>query len=868
MDLLNKLTIKNLKFNKKRTIVTIIGIILSVALVSAVATMYSSAINSLINYEIYEFGNFHYEYQDVSKEDVQNIQNNFGIAATYLTSNIGYAKLNDSKNEYKPYAYIKAFSKESLDNLSVHLVEGRLPENASEIIIPTHLKTNGRINLKVGDYITLDVGKRVGDSYLLNQEESYDPESNEHLIDTISKTYQIVGIAERPNRTIEPYNAPGYTFITYLDSKDIPDKVDVYAKYNKTGLKNHVKVTANILGVEPDLLQKFLKSDYLSASEYDSLEAQMKNSKYQFNNNNYLITLETNPLDESTTRSLGTVVLIVCLIIVFTSVFCIKNSFDISITEKTKQYGMLRSVGATKKQIRKNVFYEASILGLIGIPLGLLFGLLAAYILVIVSNFFLNKMMAGGLKLTFSYSPLVLLFTIGLGIITIYFSAFKSARRASKISPIDSIKNSADLKIKARKLKTPKLISKIFGIGGEISYKNQQRNKKKYRTTVISIAVSVCTFIALASFMSLAFQSIKEELGSSGYNIYLSVKNYNDTTYQKLIETTKLDNIKDVVVRKRSNFGFSNKHYSKDYLEWHNPELSDDIDAYLTIFSLNDEAYKKYLQTLNLDYETLKDKGVLIDKYPMVKYDNGTNKEKSRILREFDFQVGDTIKGNISDNPTSIVVGALSDKYPFGFENYNQSILVVSEDLYKTLPTKSTYVEALYYSTAASKLQDEIEEIVNNEDYELYNNEERVEMMRNFYILVGIFLYGFIIVISLIGITNIFNTITTNMQLRRSEFATLKSIGMTTKEFSKMIRLESIFMTVKSLIVGIILGTGLSVLIYHYLASSDFSGYKLPIIPIIISIVAVYLLITLLMKYSLRKINKQNIIETIRNENI
>ena len=594
----------------------------------------------------------------------------------------------------------------------------------------------------------------------------------------------------------------------------------------------------------------------------------MKNSKYQFNSNNYLITLETNPLDESTTRSLGTVVLIVCLIIVFTSVFCIKNSFDISITEKTKQYGMLRSVGATKKQIRQNVFYEASILGLIGIPLGLLFGLLAAYILVIISNFFLNKMMSGGLKLTFSYSPLVLLFTIGLGIITIYFSAFKSAKRASKISPIESIKNSADLKIKARKLKTPKLISKIFGVGGEISYKNQQRNKKKYRTTVISIAVSVCTFIALASFMSLAFQSIKEELGSSDYNIYLSVKNNNDTTYQKLLETTKLDNIKDVVVRKQSNFGVSNTHYSKDYLEWHNLELSADIDAYLTIFSLNDEAYKKYLQTLNLDYETLKDKGILIDKYPVIKYENETNKEKSRILREFDFQVGDTIKGNISDNPTSIVVGALSDKYPFGLENYNNSILVVSEDLYKTLPTKSTYIMALYYSTAASKLQDEIEEIVNNEDYELYNTEERVEMMRNFYILVGIFLYGFIIVISLIGITNIFNTITTSMQLRRSEFATLKSIGMTTKEFSKMIRLESIFMTVKSLIVGIILGTGLSALIYHYLASSDFSGYKLPIIPIIISIMAVYLLITLLMKYSLRKINKQNIIETIRNENI
>ena len=166
------------------------------------------------------------------------------------------------------------------------------------------------------------------------------------------------------------------------------------------------------------------------------------------------------------------------------------------------------------------------------------------------------------------------------------------------------------------------------------------------------------------------------------------------------------------------------------------------------------------------------------------------------------------------------------------------------------------------------KLQDEFDSYLNGESYNIDNKEENVRIMNNLFTLIAIFLYGFIIVISLIGITNIFNTITTSMQLRRSEFATLKSIGMTTKEFSKMIRLESIFMTVKSLIVGIILGTGLSVLIYHYLASSDFSGYKLPIIPIIISIMAVYLLITLLMKYSLRKINKQNIIETIRKENI
>lgn len=217
----------------------------------------------------------------------------------------------------------------------------------------------------------------------------------------------------------------------------------------------------------------------------------------------------------------GEFVAIVCVIIVVTSVFCIKNSFDISITEKIKQYGMLRSVGATKKQIRKNVFFEATILGLIGIPLGLFAGMLASYILVIVTNLFLTDMLTEGLKLVLSYSWIAIIFAILLGFITIYFSALRSAFKASKVSPIDSIRNSSNIKIKAKKVKSPKIIKKIFGIGGEISYKNLKRNKKKYRTTVISIVVSVSVFIALSYFMNVAFSEIGRTIDVSDYNISL-----------------------------------------------------------------------------------------------------------------------------------------------------------------------------------------------------------------------------------------------------------------------------------------------------------------------------------------------------------
>ena len=124
---------------------------------------------------------------------------------------------------------------------------------------------------------------------------------------------------------------------------------------------------------------------------------------------------------------------------------------------------------------------------------------------------------------------------------------------------------------------------------------------------------------------------------------------------------------------------------------------------------------------------------------------------------------------------------------------------------------------------------------------------------------------------SLIGVTNIFNTITTNMNLRSKEFAMLKSIGMTKKEFDRMINLESMFYGFKSLIIGITLGLGISYWIYKVVIGADVTsgfGFLFPTKPIIISIVFIVIIVGIIMRYSLNKINKQNIIETIRNENI
>ena len=878
MKLLNKLTINNLKLNKKRTAVTIVGIILSVALLTAVASIYESGIKSLTNLVIRESGNYHVEYVNVPTNELDTFKNNRYIEEISITQDVGYANIQ-SENKYKPYVFIKKFNKEALKNLSINLVEGKLPENESEIIISTHLKTNGRNFLKVGDTITLNVGQRVDSKgSVLNQHDSYkvkSTEEQEKIIDTTSVTYKVVGIIERPSDDIENFSAPGYTFITYFDDSKLMENFDVYVRYTKEGTKNWTTVTANILGVDSELFKLSTYIDKnLNEETLNKINVEMQKAKYKIISNRSLIGLETDPNSASGINGLKTVFYIVLGIIVFTSVFCIKNSFDISITEKIKQYGMLRSIGATKKQIKRNVLFEATILGAIGIPLGLLFGCFASFILIIVSNYFL----ADGyvIKLVLSISPISILVAVLLGIVTIYFSAFKSAKRASKVSPISSIRNSANIKIDSKKIKSPKIISKIFGIGGEISYKNLKRNKKKYRTTVISLIVSVLVFIALSSFMSMTFDEADRELKTYDYNISLSCS-INDKVerYNKCLSTTKLDSISNYTVLRQMEYEVNDVEYNNEYLNWlgikYDDLVREDKKTYINVYALGKEQYSKYVKSLGLNYNDIKDKAIVMDYARIGRTAKGSNKNEFKTLRVYDYKPDDAVINKNTNQ--SLQIGYVTDVKPFGLKNNDSQYLVVSDEMFDSLLSGklASGVDIFYLSKDANKLQDDIDSLLKipgEPYYSVKNIEEKVKTRNNIFTLVGIFLYGFIIVITLIAVTNIFNTITTNMELRKPEFAMLKSVGMTSKEFNRMIRLETLFMGIKSLLIGLPIGIILSYLIYFFLAKDSGNPYKLPIISIIMAIIGVYLLISLIMKYSISKISKQNTIETIRNENI
>lgn len=860
MNLLNRLTLKNLRLNKKRTLVTIIGIILSTALITGVATLVSSFRSTIIEYEKQDSGDYHYVFYNVPADDLKYIKNNRNVEDVYLNEDLGYSLLDGSKNEDKPYLYLKAYSKGSIEKLGIELKEGRLPENDNEVVISSHIKSNGGVEYKIGDELDLKLGERISDGESLDQGKALDEERSESFVLRNEKNYKIVGIIERPNFDIEPYTAPGYTVLTILNENDIKGSLNVYVRYKD--VKKHLATTAQIIGIDEQVLKRISDPSNGMISESDT--EILGNAKYVFSKNDSLIRWENLEFKEATRNVLYTVSAIVIVIIIVTSVFCIRNSFEISITEKTRQYGMLASVGATSKQIRKNVLYEGLILGLIGVPVGILSGLIAIFVLLKVISHILKSFL--GFEFIFTTNLLAIAISILLAGITIYLSARKSAKRASKISPIEAIRNTDDIKIKAKKLRTPRIIKSLFGVGGDISYKNLKRNRKKYRTTVISIIVSVSIFIAMSAFIEYAFGTTSVYYKDYDYNL---IVNGRTSEINQLLEIVKNDTVKkysinrnlvaEVAGRELRNHYTSEKKNADESLGMIN---SNDEKDYANLVAVGKDEYMRFLSKNGLKYDDVKDKVILNDSAKTYI----DSKKAYSMYRIYDYKKGDHISASINGKSTDLEIAAIVDSVPMG-PYYSNGMFIVSDEFFDKYKSKEDMSVSLYMD---SSNPNELEEIVRKSNIGSYvENIETIAKEQNAMMLaISIFLYGFIAVISLIGVTNIFNTITTNMELRQKEFANLKSIGMTKKEFNRMIRLESVLYGGKALVIGIPIGVGLSYLLFKAFGISYEMTYELPFKAIGISIVVVAILIWVVMRFSLKKINKQNIIETIRKDNI
>ena len=849
MSILNRLTIKNLRLNKKRTIVTIIGIILSTALMVGIGLLFSSFQDLMIRDTIGYSGKYEAKYNDVDLIKLNDIKNkNF----TYFYEKpIGFSKI-ESSNEYKPYMYITSVNREYFNELK--LVDGSFPKNENEVVISNHVITNGGLNYKVGDIVTFKYGKRniEGNDTLANSELV----DGEFLTNEGTHTYKIVGIVERSN--FESYSASGYTAFT-VDVNSDKGNVNLYVMFNKN--------------------KKIIKQSEELAKEL--------NYNGDINYNSTLLALYGESTYGNVMSSMGGMMIIMLSLVSIGCIIVIYNSFAISVMERKKEFGLLSSIGTTKRQLSHTVFFEALVVGVIGIILGILGAYIGIGCVILIINNLISDMLE--YKLHLVTNPLFIIIPVIFMIIVIGVSAFIPSRRASKVSPIEAIRQNDDIKINKKKIRTSKLINKLFGIEGEIALKNIKRNKKKYRVTIVSLFISIVLFISFSSYMNYTLNTASSVMGEVPYDYQISYfgddPNNDKEALDKINEIVKSSDVKEYVSYSVSNLSIiGNYTYSDEYLDFYKSAYGENgIKAlnnlkyqYISIYILDDNSYNKYKKLIGLD----KDSVILLNKFKGVSYGNNkrvnynipviNNGNINIKICNFDNDEDVDTTKYCNKNIDNIFVTNKSFDLIEEFSYMDDFKLIVNKKLYDSISDSSThYTQFNIISDNTNNIDKLTKELDKYSNVNYTNIKEAMKQANNLILVVKILMYGFISLVTLIGVTSVFNTISTSMALRKREFAVLRSIGLTNRGFNKILFFESLFFGMKSLIFAIPVSIGITVLIHYALA--DMMSISTIIIPwkyIIISIVSVFVIVLLTMMYSTSKIKKHNIIEQIREENI
>ena len=908
MNVFNKVTLESLKKNRTRTVVTIIGIMLSAAMICASMTLVSSMQNFVLRCEIYSSGDWHGAVYDAAYKDYEDIRDSDRVSSAAYAQVLGYAKI-DSANERKPYLYVLGGDVASgyFKTMPVHLILGTLPKDSTEIILPEHLTSNGKVNYKLGDTVTLDVGDRTLDGRRLGQDTpvyTYDSEtqveimSGERLENTEPRTYTVVGIYERP--TFEDYSAPGYTALTAADTESADQApIHCYFKLHKP------------------------------AGVYDFMKEMGYTQEYRYAyNTKVLLYSGTAPFDSFLTAFYSLAAIIIALI-VFGSVSLIYNAFSISVSERTRQFGLLSSVGATRKQLRRMVLFEALAVSIVGIPLGILVGIggIGITLLLIGDKFFSIVRVDIPMRLCVSWQAVVIAAVIAL--VTVLISAWIPSKRATRVSAVEAIRQSMDIKVSGRPVRTSKLAYKLFGLPGVLAGKHYKRNRKKYRTTVVSLFMSIVLFVSAAAFTDYMMESAEGGLASDQFDLIyaaesdassamtpdvllellFSEQNVTGGTYTKkqfLQGDISREYVTAMFADRFSNFGMESEDRAPKELG---------ISGYL--YFVADAEFNRLLEKYNLKEADYYDRdnplGIALDR----------NIEFDRRLEKY--VTLDTLKGDgcvieglyyveidgyyrkdsrIDENGNKVVLYQNRDNendiielpYEESFAKYTlRSEKTIEEAPFFVSRSTPVAINMIYpYSMLESVIPEAALNQFRNTEYfltssnhtasfenlatvltenglssrQLFDYAANAETDRNVVTIIRVFAYGFIVLISLIAAANVFNTISTNISLRRREFAMLKSVGMTQKGFRRMMNYECLLYGSKALLLGLPVSCGITYLIYRAVTTAYETSFHLPWAAIGIAVLSVFLVVFATMMYSMSKVKKDNPIDALKNENL
>ena len=845
MNIFNKVTLQGMKKSRTRTIVTIIGVVLSAAMITAVATFAVSLQNYMVNGATQKYGGWHVEFLNVDSSFAEERTLDNGVANAATIENVGYAALEGGQNPYKPYLFITGFSEEAFDGVPITLVSGRMPENSGEVLVPAHVATNGGVKYSVGDTISLAVGSRMDGDEALGQHTPY-ATGEETLVPQTEKAYTVVGICARP--AFEEYSAPGYTLITTADTAGNVDSYSIFV-----ALTN------------PRQVRTYTSS---KAGTYS----------YVFNDNVLrFMGLSDDTMFNALLYSIGGSLV---ALIMIGSVFLIYNSFNISLNERIQQFGILSSVGATAKQLRNSVLFEGLCIGAVGIPIGVLAGIgsIGLVIPIVAKNFGNIAYSTAPLTLTVSVPAIVVAAVVSL--VTILISAYIPARKAANTPVMECIRQTNEVKVEAKAVKTSKFAENTYGLEGTLALKNFKRNKKRYRSIVLSLTLSVVLFVSASAFGTCLKQEAERSVVDCDYDICFSTQDMDeDGVFQIYDQLKTADGVSSSSYQAIMTYACAVKAsvFSDRYREFAGYDSPDETaDLSMDIQFIEDSEFLSFIKGLDLSTEeytgenakmiavaNFNDQGEL--------YNMFANSMTFTIFPETDVEAADqgqnidvTFVDTIpldtlpreSSAPESCVFMAvapysLKEKFEAPGEKEELGLTFLSENPAQSVNEMKTMLEGAGITS----------------QYTLYNVYETFEENRNILFIVNLFTAVFIIMISLIAIANVFNTISTNIRLRRRELAMLRSVGMSDRDFSKMMRFECAFYGLRTFLFGLPVAGILSWLIYKGMVIGGGNiDYVFPWDSIGISVCGVFLVIFITMLYAVRKIKNENIIDALRDD--
>ncbi|KQN97165.1 ABC transporter permease [Paenibacillus sp. Leaf72] len=884
MNKYTSLTQKYLLGQKRRSLLTVVGIILSVTLLTAIGTIGLSFRDKVVRLTVQEYGNYHVSFNGIPGEAISKVVNHASVESAGIVSREGYSVLSKTSEKEKrenpfaaPYRYLnlKGYNTDAMSKLQIQLDAGRLPKNSHEVILPTLSLDSFPTKPKLGDSIKLTLGERIvastGEIKPINGLGDLGWDQDEGFRPQTEREFTVVGFS---NPGIKGSWSANFILsaITYEDNQAIePDKkYFIYVKMKSMDqIEAKTKAILSSLNIE--------KVDQGSAIKLDRA-IDIKNVRIEYNNE--LLKLYGKSIYEGVNHSLLYAFAAIILIIMGCTSAVIYNTFHISVLERTSQFGMLRCIGATPSQIRKLVLKEATILSLIGIPIGLFTGTVFMKLLFYNISFlalgFLNDM-----QMVISLP--ILMIAGALGLLTVYLSAIGPARLAANVSPLEAINGLGSTKVdNVTSIRKSMLVKKLFGMEGQFASRNIRRNKKRFRITAFSMVISMLLFIVFSGLTEFLGQTSQSGIEYS-YSVQYegNSKRIDDSVYSDIVKTDAVEHayklythqVMAILPKDKVNpkyYELRKGMYSVEEGEGYRTD-----NNYLQSFGDNGlDALKSKLTAGTIDKDKMnQENGVILNqKLRIITTEEG----KQIIIDQTQFKVGDhiqvrTLEGGDQKYKTLTVTGIVDQGVLS--KDYNESAMlefITTPEVIEKVTGNDAYSRIFILAktdTSNKPITDYLKSLTEKDaGYSYMDNVMARAKAKNDATTASIFLYGFIGVIVLIAFLNILNTVSTNLILRTKEFAVLKAIGMTHRNVGKMILLEGLFYGMYAAIYGSTLGTVLSYGLHRLLRGVLDIDWTIPWGSIVLACAGAIATTLIATVWPMYRLNQTSIVEALRKE--